>query len=176
VPALAPPALAQPESRPAEGRRLVEQAVVDGALSAEGPETLVRTDVPQSDGSVRLYAAWTAGGRPLADHIDRVALASGMDACSWMAILQRHARTTHRGRIEVRAYPLRQVLHDVEHGHRGSEQLRANLARLLADDAARAGRRPLPSPGIPAWVGVGPLLWRRYLHDGPVVERRWLTR
>ncbi|MFD6334248.1 hypothetical protein ACFWGI_32335 [Streptomyces niveus] len=99
----APPVSTRPG--PAGDRRLVEQAVVDGALAAQPPETLVRTDVPQPDGAVRLYAAWTDGGGPLADNIDRVALARGLDACSWMEILQRNARTTHRGRIEVRFHP-----------------------------------------------------------------------
>ncbi|MFF4534255.1 hypothetical protein ACFY1P_33910 [Streptomyces sp. NPDC001407] len=37
----------------------------------------------------------------------------------------------------------------------------------------RAGRPPLPPPGIPAWVGVGPLLWHRHYHGAPVIERRW---
>ncbi|MFD7919748.1 hypothetical protein ACFV3R_11030 [Streptomyces sp. NPDC059740] len=149
---------------------------MEDALSAEGPEVLVRTDVPQPDGSVRLYAAWTDGGGPLADHIDRIALARGLDAWSWIEILQQRARTTHRGRIEVRSYPLRQVLADVEQGYRGSEEHRANFARLLASDAVRAGRPPLPPPGIPAWAGVGPVLWHRYLGGDPVVERHWLGR
>ncbi|WP_394426344.1 hypothetical protein [Streptomyces sp. SGAir0957] len=157
-------------------RRPVELAVVDDALRAEDPEVLVRADVPQPDGSVRLYSAWTDGGGPLADHIDRVALARGLDAWSWVEILTHSARTTHRGRIEVRTHPLRQILADVERGHRGNEEYRASLARLLADDALRAGRPPLSAPGIPAWVGVGPLLWHRYLGGDPVVERHWLGR
>jgi hypothetical protein len=177
VPVLtAPPAIAQPVLTPTGDRRPAERAVVDGALAAAEPETLVRTDIPQPDGSVRLYAAWTAGGGPLADHIDRVALARGLDAWSWIEILTHCARTTHRGRIEVRAHPLRQVLADVERGYRGSEEHRASFARLLADDAARAGRPPLPAPGIPAWAGVGPLLWQRYQGGDPVVERHWLPR
>lgn len=70
----APPANARSDLAPTGNRGPVEQAVVEGALAEAGPETLVRTDVPQPDGSVRLYAAWTDGGGPLADHIDRVAL------------------------------------------------------------------------------------------------------
>ncbi|WNI19986.1 hypothetical protein [Actinacidiphila sp. ITFR-21] len=92
------------------------------------------------------------------------------------SILTHCARTSHRGRIEMRTHPLLQVLADVEHGYRGNEEYRANLARLLADDAARGGRPPLPAPGIPAWVGVGPLLWHRYQGGDPVVERHWLAR
>ncbi|MFD5079498.1 hypothetical protein [Streptomyces sp. NPDC058371] len=111
---------------------------------------------------MRLYAAWTADGEPLADLIDRLALARRVDAWSWIEILHRNARTSHRDRIEVRAYPLREVLADVEAGQRGCELRRADFARLLADDAARDGRIPLPAPGIPAWVGVGPRLHHQH--------------
>ncbi|MDT9681050.1 hypothetical protein RND61_03000 [Streptomyces sp. TRM76323] len=45
---------------------------------------------------------------------------------------------------------------------------------MLADDAARTGRPPLPAPGIPAWPGVGPRLWHRYAGDSFIVERHWL--
>ncbi|MFH8582266.1 hypothetical protein [Streptomyces zaomyceticus] len=69
----APPANTRPALAPAGARGLVEQAVVAGALAAAGPETLLRTHIPQPDGSVRLYAAWTDGGGPLADRIDRIA-------------------------------------------------------------------------------------------------------
>jgi hypothetical protein len=175
VPVLtASPAITQPGLAPTGDRSPVERAVVADALAAKDPKTLVRTDIPQPDGSVRLYADWTDGGGPLADHIDRVALARGLDAWSWIEILTHCARTTHRGRIEVRSYPLRQVLADVEQGYRGGEEYRANFARLVADAAARASRPPLPAPGIPAWAGVGPLLWHRYQGGDPVVERHWL--
>jgi hypothetical protein len=167
---------ARPSLAPAGDRGLVERAVVGGALAVAGPETLVRTDIPQPDDSVRLYATWTYGGGPLADHIDRVALARGLDAWPWVEILTHCASTTHRGRIEVRTHPLRQVLADVERGHRGNEEYRAGFARLLADDALRAGRPLLPAPGIPAWPGVGPLLWHRWKEGAPVVERHWLGR
>ncbi|MFH8260471.1 hypothetical protein [Streptomyces roseolus] len=172
----APPSTARPALAPAGGRGPVEQAVVAGALAAVGPETLVRTDVPQPDGSVRLYAAWTDRGGPLADRIDRLALARGLDAWSWVEILTHHQHTTHRGRIEVRTHPLRQILADVERGHRGNEEYRAGFVRLLADDAERAGRPPLPAPGLPAWPGVGPLLWHRCTGGNMVVERHWLGR
>ncbi|MEU4090124.1 hypothetical protein [Streptomyces aureus] len=163
VPVLAgPPAIAQSSLTATRDRNPVERAVVSGLLEAEEPETLVRTDVPQPDGSVRLYAAWTAGGGPLADHIDYLALARGLDAWSWIEILTHCARTTHRGRIEVRSHPLRQILADVEPGHRGSDEHRANFARMLAANGAQAG--------IPAWAGVGPLLWHRTL------ERHWRAR
>jgi len=130
-------------------------------LSGEAPETLMVTDVPQPGGSLRVYAAWTAGGAPLGDRIDRTALVGGVDAWSWIELLDVHARTTYRGQIKIRTYPLRRILRDVERGYRGDETHRASLARLLADDAARAGRPPLPAPGIPEWVGVGPRLWNR---------------
>ncbi|WP_274036225.1 hypothetical protein [Streptomyces sp. MMBL 11-1] len=151
----APPAT-DPAPAPAEGRGPVEQAVVADALAAAGPETLVRTDIPQPDGRVRLYASWTDRSGPLADRIDRLALARGLDAWSWVEILTHHQHTTHRGRIEVRTHPLRQVLADVERGHHGNEEHRANFARLLADNAEQAGRPPLPAPGLPAWPGIGP--------------------
>ncbi|MFJ1662192.1 hypothetical protein [Streptomyces anthocyanicus] len=166
----APPPTARPAPAPAGGRGPVEQAVVAGALAAAGPETLVRTDVPQPDGSVRLYAAWTDRGGPLADRIDRLALARGLDAWSWIEILTHHQHTTHRGRIEVRAHPLRQILADVERGHRGNEEHRVNFARLLACDAEQAGRTPLPAPGLPAWPGVGPRLWHRRRETAPTAE------
>lgn len=172
----APPSTARPALAPAGGRGPVEQAVVAGVLAAAGPEMLVRTDVPQPDGSVRLYAAWTDRGGPLADRIDRLALARGLDAWSWVEILTHNRRTTHRGRVEVRTHPLRQILSDVERGHRGNEDYRTSLAQLLAADAERAGRPPLPAPGLPAWVGVGPLLWHRYTGDDMVVEQHWLGR
>ncbi|MFI1189632.1 hypothetical protein [Streptomyces californicus] len=172
----APPPTARPALAPTGGRGPVEQAVVAGAVAAAGPEMLVRTDVPQPDGSVRLYAAWTEGGGPLADRIDRLALARGLDAWSWVEILAHNQHITQRGRIEVRTHPLRQILADVERGHRGSEEYRASLARLLADDAERSGRPPLPAPGLPAWVGVGPRLWHSYAGDAMVVERHWLGR
>ncbi|MEO3976949.1 hypothetical protein [Streptomyces sp. CAU 1734] len=168
------PANARPGLAPSGDRRLVERAVVHGALAAAGPEALVRTDVPQPDGSVRLYAAWTDGGGPLADRIDRVALARGLDAWSWVEILTHCASTTHRGRIEVRTHPLRQSLADVERGHRGNEEYRAGFARILAHDALQTGRTPLPAPDIPAWPGVGPLLWQRDQGGDMVVERYWL--
>ncbi|MET9921595.1 hypothetical protein ABZZ04_31635 [Streptomyces sp. NPDC006435] len=41
----------------------------------------------------------------------------------------------------------RQVLADVERGHRGDEDYRTGPARLLADKLLRAGRQPLPAPG-----------------------------
>ncbi|WP_019061605.1 hypothetical protein [Streptomyces prunicolor] len=157
----APPALAPgPALSPATDRRPVEQAVVRDALSGEPPETLVVTDIPQPDGLL-VYPAWTDGGDVLGDRIDRLALARGVDGWSWIEILHRHARTTHRGRITIRAYPLRLVLADVERGYRGDETHRAGLARLLADEAARHGLPPLPAPGIPEWGGVGPRLRNR---------------
>ncbi|MFC8704898.1 hypothetical protein ACFUIV_22305 [Streptomyces anulatus] len=167
----APPANTRAALGPAGDRRTVEQAVVAGALAAAGPETLVRTDIPQPDGSVRLYASWTDGGGPLADLIDRLALARGLDAWSWVEILTHHQHTTHRGRIEVRTHPLRKVLADVERGHRGNEEDRASFARLLADDAEQAGRTALPGPGLPAWPGVGPRLWHRLWEAAPAAER-----
>lgn len=172
----APPANDRPALAPAGDRSRVEQAVVTGALAAAGPEMLVRTDVPQPDGSVRLYAACTDRGGPLADRIDRLALARGLDAWSWVEVLTHNSRTSHRGRIEVRIHPLRQILADVERGHRGNEEHRSRLARILADDAERSGRPPLPAPGLPAWMGVGPLLWHQYTGGDMVVERHRLGR
>ncbi|WP_329347235.1 hypothetical protein OG226_00400 [Streptomyces sp. NBC_01261] len=167
----APPALApRPALSPATDRRPVEQAVVRDALSGEPPETLVVTDIPQPDGLL-VYPAWTDGGDVLGDRIDRTALARGVDGWSWIEILHRHVRTTHRGRITIRAYPLRRVLDDVERGYRGDETHRAALARLLADDAARDGRPPLPAPGNPSWVGVGPRLWHGH-HHGAIGGQR----
>ncbi|MFI1312513.1 hypothetical protein ACH4TS_20565 [Streptomyces albidoflavus] len=98
----------------------------------------------------------------------------GLDAWSWIEILTHSQQTTHRGRIGVRTHPLRQVLAVVERGYRGDEEYRNSFARLLAHDAERAGRPPLPAPGLPAWVGVGPLLWHSCTGGDMVVERHWL--
>ncbi|WP_240679443.1 hypothetical protein [Streptomyces sp. B29(2018)] len=62
----------------------------------------------------------------------------------------------------------------VERGYRGDEEYRNSFARLLAHDAERAGRPPLPAPGLPAWVGVGPLLWHSCTGGDMVVVRHWL--
>jgi hypothetical protein len=165
VPVLTAPPVTAPGTTPipTADRRLVERAVVTGTLHGEEPEAFVRIDVPQPDGALIQYTAWTDGGAPLGDHIDRIALAAGLDAWSWIEILERHLRLTHRGRIEIRTHPLRPVLADVEHRYRGDETTRANLARALAADAARHGLPPLPAPGIPRWIGVGP----RLLHQHP---------
>lgn len=146
---------------PTAGRRLVEQAVVTGVLQGEEPECFVRIDIPQPGGGLLQYNAWTVGGEQLGDHIDRIALAAQLDVWSWIQILERHLRLTHRGRIEIRTHPLRPVLADVEAGYRGDETARAGLARALAAEAARLGLPPLPAPGMPRWAGVGPRLYRQ---------------
>ncbi|MGA5264799.1 hypothetical protein ACPCI0_31850 [Streptomyces griseoincarnatus] len=138
---------------PAAGRRLVEQAVATGALQGEEPECFVRIDIP----GPRACSS-TTPGPPAAD---RIALAADLDVWSWIQILERHLRLTHRGRIEIRTHPLRPVLADVEAGYRGDETARAGLARALAAESARLGLSPLPAPGIPRWAGVGPRLHRR---------------
>ncbi|MFJ5954050.1 hypothetical protein [Streptomyces noursei] len=95
-------------------------------------------------------------------------LVRGLDAWSWIGILQQRARAAHRGRIEVR--PLRQVLADVEQGCWGSEEHRANLAQLLADDATCVAARHGPRMGGRRPPAVAPTPRQ------PVVERRWPTR
>ncbi|MFI9176323.1 hypothetical protein [Streptomyces lincolnensis] len=119
------------------------------ALNQE-PETLVRVDVPQPGGGLRQYTAWTGGGEQLGDHIDRITLAAGLDAWSWIQILERQVRIIHRGRIDIRTHPLRRVLTDVEQGYRGDETLRTNLVHALAAEAARCNLPPLAAPPAPA--------------------------
>lgn len=173
----APPATAPGPGPDARSQQYLEQAAAAGVLDLDEPETLVVADVPQADGGLFSCTAWTPGAARLGDHIDRLALAGRLDACSWIEILDRHSRTAHHGQTVIRTYRLRPVLADVEAGHRGSENLRANLARLLAADAARDGRPPLPAPGIPSWVGVGPRLWHGHHHGaiGTQHDRRDAT-
>lgn len=95
----------------------VELAVVDGICEGYPPETFLTVNMHQPDGGVKLYYAWTAGGKPLGDRIDQLAVASGLDAADWLHIGDRQKDVFHGGRIKVEAYALRPVLADV-HGRR----------------------------------------------------------
>ncbi|MEU9572312.1 hypothetical protein AB0D62_21025 [Streptomyces massasporeus] len=89
---------------PTADRHLAEQAVVTGALQGEEPERFVRIDIPQPDGLLQYLDRRRRAARR---HIDGIALAAGLDAWSWIEILDHHLRLTHRGRIEIRTHPLR---------------------------------------------------------------------
>ncbi|MGW3196729.1 hypothetical protein ACWDBD_19470 [Streptomyces sp. NPDC001118] len=129
-----------PEPSPdARCQEYLEQAAAAGLLDLDEPETLVITDVPQDDGSLFSCTAWAPGAARLGDHIDQASLASRLDACAWLEVLDRHARTTHHGQTVIRTYPLRHVLAEVEASHRGSENLRA-APRLPAGRRRGAGR------------------------------------
>ncbi|MGW0743137.1 hypothetical protein ACWD3I_24890 [Streptomyces sp. NPDC002817] len=108
VPSLAaPPATAPGPGPDMRSQQYLEQAAAAGVLDLDEPETLVVADVPQADGGLFSCTAWTPGAARLGDHIDQVALAGRLDACSWIEILDRHSRTTHHGQTVIRTYRLR---------------------------------------------------------------------
>ncbi|MGV9427133.1 hypothetical protein ACWDO7_22955 [Streptomyces sp. NPDC003656] len=128
------------------------EAVIKSILSGHAPETFLWITTPTPDGGARIWHAWTDGGAPLGDRIDRVALSLGLDAADWLHIGDRHAQITTRGRIRIEAYALRQVRADVQADVRAPQDHRAGILRLLecAHDT--------PRPEIPRWLGVGPAL------------------
>ncbi|MET7816086.1 hypothetical protein ABZT26_35265 [Streptomyces sp. NPDC005395] len=134
----------------------VELAVVDGISEGYPPETFLTVNVHRPDGGVKLYYAWTAGGKPLGDRIDQLAVASGLDAADWLHIGDRQKDVFHRGRIKVEAYALRPILADVQGGERSPEQRRAGLHRVVA--AAAESPRQRPPKSHLAWLGFGPAL------------------
>lgn len=86
-------------------------------------------------------------------------MAAGYDAADWLHIAGRHEHVTTRGRIEIKAYPLRQVLADVLADVRGPQERREGLRRVLDAAAEHAGRGPCTA--IPRWLGFGPALTAR---------------
>jgi hypothetical protein len=151
---LTKPALA-PTGNPAP----VEMAVVDGIAANFGPETFLWINFRRPNNSVRIRYAWTAGGQPLGDRIDQIAMAAGYDAADWLHIADRHEQTTTRGRVEIKAYPLRPVLADVQSGERGPHERRERLRRLIHLATGATGQTPDTS--IPRWLGFGPALTAR---------------
>lgn len=144
---------------PTGDARPVEKAAVAGIADGFPPETYLWIEFHRPDGGVRVWYAWTAGGQPLGDQIDQLALAARLDACDWLHIADRHAEHSERGRIRVQAYPLRPVLADVQGGERGPEDRREGLRRFIRAAAAETGQTPRTTE--PRWFGFGPTLVNR---------------
>ncbi|MFJ4469517.1 hypothetical protein ACIP2X_18765 [Streptomyces sp. NPDC089424] len=137
----------------------VVRAVLDGITAQHEPETFLWIVLHRPDGGATIRYAWTTGGQALGDHVDRLALAGGLDAADWLHIGHCHCTRSTRGRIAIEAYALRPVLADVENGERSPEDRRAGLRRVIDSAAAATGQTP--RPGCPRWLGMGPALLNR---------------
>ncbi|MEU2453863.1 hypothetical protein ABZ605_27770 [Streptomyces sp. NPDC012765] len=153
----APPVILAPSSDPGP----VQQAVVESLLAGAEPETFLWIEFHLPDGGVRLRYAWTAGGAPLGDRIDRIAMAAEYDAADWLTITATHRTDSTRGRIVVQTHRLRPILADVQAGVRGTAAKRDELGRVLRAAARHSGRPLQGPPVLPRWLGVGPLLLNR---------------
>ncbi|MGA5340463.1 hypothetical protein ACPCK3_15070 [Streptomyces griseoincarnatus] len=151
---LAPSTLA-PTGDPAP----VVQALLSSITNGHPPETYLRITEHRADGGATVWNAWTEGGQPLGDHVDRLALSVGLDAADWLHIGELHSEHSHRGRFATEAFPLRPILASVQTGERCSDDRRAGVQRFLDMAAHHAGRAL--APGIPRWLGVGPTLLSR---------------
>lgn len=146
----------QPTLAPTTDIAPIEQAIVDGIVANEQPETFLWILFRRPDGGTTLRYAWTAGGRPLGDQIDTLALAVPLDGADWTAITGRHRQDSARGRIEIQAHPLRPILADISAGDRASDEFRTRVLRLVQLAADRNGQRPMHPAA--RWLGVGPTL------------------
>ncbi|WP_327385014.1 hypothetical protein [Streptomyces sp. NBC_01207] len=152
---LSPPPLLTPTADPGP----VEQALAASIAAQYPPETYLWIEHPQPDGGVIIRHRWTAGGNALGDEVDGVAMAAGLDAIDWLDLTIRHQQVSHRGRIAVKAHPLRPLLADIQAGTRAEDGVRDYLQRALDLAAEQAGRRPRGR--APRWIGVGPALVNR---------------
>ena len=134
----------------------VEKAAVDSIVDGFQPETFLWIVFHRPDGGARVWYAWTTGGTDLGDHIDRLAVAVGLDSADWFHIGDRHCQHSTRGRIAIQAYPLRPILADVEDGVRSPEDRREGLRRVVRKAAEMTGQTP--GALTPRWLGVGPTL------------------
>ncbi|MFJ4988787.1 hypothetical protein ACIP9H_33925 [Streptomyces sp. NPDC088732] len=149
------PLIVAPSSDPTP----VQRAVVDSLLDDHPPETFLWIVFHRADGGARIWYAWTAGGQPLGDRIDQLALGAGLDASDWLHIGDRHAAHSERGRIRVQAYALRPVLADVQAGERSPEDRREGIRRIIRTAATMTGQTPRTL--APTWLGFGPVLVNR---------------
>lgn len=138
----------------------VEQAAVDGIVGDFPPETFLWIVFHRPDGGARVWYAWTAGGHPLGDDIDRRALAAPLDAADWLYFMGRHVERRTRGRIQIDAHPLRPILADLQAGVRAPDDERAKVRRMVEVAADLTGQE-CPPPRPIRWVGVGPDLLAR---------------
>lgn len=156
TPVLAPPPLMfTPSADPAP----VEQAVALSIASGFPPETYLWIECHQQDGGMHLWHAWTEGGDVLGDQVDDLAVAAGLDAADWLDLTIRHQQVSSRGRIVIKAHPLRPLLADVQGGAGAPADLREALLRCLRYAAQESGRAPRDI--VPRWLGVGPVLTAR---------------
>ncbi|WP_328638435.1 hypothetical protein [Streptomyces canus] len=147
---------------PSEDNTPVARAIVQSIAADHDPEVYLWIVLHRPDGGANLWHAWTEGGQPLGDEVDRAALAAGMDAADWLHIGDLNCTRSTRGRITVEAFALRPVLADVENGVRCDEERRAGVQRVLdraAEETGHAAR-----PGCPRWLGMGPALVNRRTH------------
>ena len=155
----APPMAAPLALAPTGDPTPVEKAVADGIAADAEPEMFLWINFHRPDGGIRIWYAWTIGGQSLGDRIDQLAMAAGYDAADWLHIADRHEQVTTRGRVEIKAYPLRPVLADVQAAERGPQPRRDCLQSVLREAAAISGQAPCKS--IPRWLGFGPALTSR---------------
>lgn len=144
---------------PSEDNTPVARAIVQSIAADHDPEVYLWIVLHRPDGGANLWHAWTEGGQPLGDEVDRAALAAGMDAADWLHIGDLNCTRSTRGRITVEAFALRPVLADVENGVRCDEERRAGCSArsrpgCRGDRARRSPRlSPLarhgPGPGQP---------------------------
>jgi hypothetical protein len=144
---------------PTGDARPVEKAAVEGIADGHPPETFLWIEFHRPDGGVRIWYAWTAGGQPLGEKVDQLALGAGLDFADWLHIGDRHCEHSERGRIKVQAFALRPILADVENGERGPDERRDGLRRFLRAAAAETGQTPRLTR--PQWLGFGPTLINR---------------
>lgn len=132
----------------------VEKAAVSGIADGFDPETFLWINFHRPCGGIRIWYAWTAGGTSLGDRLDDIALGLSLDGADWLHYADRHAAISHRGAIEIQAYPLRPILADIHNGEGAPDERRAALARFVNAYAAETGTRP--KPGRSTWLGYGP--------------------
>ncbi|WP_046500753.1 hypothetical protein [Streptomyces odonnellii] len=137
----------------------IELAAVASIAADAEPETWLQINFHKPCGGVTIRYAWTNGGADLGDRIDLLALAAPLDAADWIHITSEHVQTSHRGRIEIQAHPLRPILADVQAGVRCPTDRNEFLLRVIDLAATETGQTP--RPGMPRWIGVGPTLLAR---------------
>ncbi|MFF4900519.1 hypothetical protein [Streptomyces sp. NPDC001068] len=146
-------------TRPTADQAAVIHAVLDSITGQHPPETFLWVVHHHLDGGATLHYRWTPGGEPLGDHVDRAALAAGLDAADWLHIGDLNCRRSTRGRFSTDAFALRPVLADVGNGVRSPEDRRAGILRVIERAAEETGRTA--RPGCPRWLGMGPDLLSR---------------
>jgi hypothetical protein len=143
----------------------VEKTVVTGLIEDFDPETLLSIVFARPSGGLHQWHAWTTGGAPLGDQVDRDAVAAGFDSVDWLFTPGRYVTERTRGRVTIYAYPLRPIHADVLTGQRAGRSDRAKAQEFLRRYASRTGG-PAPEDCDPdyagPWLGVGPALIDKY--------------